>query len=56
MKPHLNGCDGDTEGFGGLLHVALFEFAEDEDFSIVKWQGNEGAPDECADLLTFERF
>ena len=54
MESHLNGRWSDAKGFGGLLNVSVFEFAEDEDLPVSKGKSDEGTADEAADLLAFK--
>jgi hypothetical protein len=45
VEAHLNRGRRDAQGFGGLLNVAVFKFAENEDFTIGKGEGDEGTAD-----------
>ena len=54
MKAHLHRCHSDTQGFGGLLNIAVFQFAENEYFAVGKRQSDEGLADKAANFFAFK--
>jgi hypothetical protein len=54
VEAHLNGCGRDAQSFCGLLHVAILELAENEDFAIGERKRYESAANERSDLLALK--